>query len=38
MIIMTIHGNSKTTPSGMEMEEFPFNRIRLLKNANLGVI
>lgn len=33
---ITRHGNSKTKPSGIEMEEFPFSRIRRRKNANLG--
>jgi hypothetical protein len=31
----TIHGNSRTTPSGMEMLELPFNLNGLRKNANL---
>lgn len=30
-----MHGNSSTTPSGMEMLEFPLNRSGRLKNANL---
>jgi hypothetical protein len=34
--IMTMHGNSKTRPSGMEMDEFPFSRMRLRKKANRG--
>lgn len=34
--IITRHGNSKTKPSGIEMEELPFNRMRRLKKANLG--
>lgn len=36
MRIITRHGNNKTNPKGIEMEEFPFSRIRRLKNANLG--
>jgi hypothetical protein len=31
----TMLGNSRTNPSGMEMDEFPFNRIRLRKKDNL---
>lgn len=34
--IMTRHGNSSTRPSGNEMVEFPFNRMRRRKKANLG--
>ena len=34
--IMTIHGNSNTAPSGTEIFELPFSRIRLLKKDNLG--
>ena len=34
--IMTIHGNSNTAPSGTEIFELPFSRMRLLKNDNLG--
>ena len=33
---MTIHGNSNTAPSGTEIFELPFNRMRLLKKDNLG--
>ena len=33
----TIHGNKRTTPSGIEMLELPFNRSGRLKNANLDV-
>jgi hypothetical protein len=36
--MITRHGNTKTNPSGIEMEELPFNRIRRLKKANLGKI
>jgi hypothetical protein len=32
---ITRHGNSKTNPRGIEIDELPFNRILLLKNANL---
>lgn len=35
--IMTIHGNSNTAPSGTEILELPFSRMRLLKKDNLGV-
>ena len=37
---MTIKGKSNTTPRGTEILEFPFSRIRLLKNdsLNLGAI
>lgn len=34
----TIHGNNRTTPSGIEMLELPFNRSGRLKNANLDVV
>ena len=34
--IKTMHGNSITAPRGIDTFELPFNRIRLLKNANLG--
>lgn len=33
---MTIHGNSNTAPSGTDILELPFSRMRLLKNDNLG--
>lgn len=33
-----MHGKRRTAPRGMEIEELPFNRIRRLKNANLGDI
>lgn len=33
---MTTHGNSNTAPSGTEIFELPFSRMRLLKNDNLG--
>lgn len=32
---MTMHGKSRTNPSGIDILEFPFNRILLRKNANL---
>ena len=37
---ITIKGKSNTTPKGTEILEFPFSRIRLLKNdsLNLGAI
>lgn len=35
--IMTIHGNRSTAPSGIEIFELPFSRMRLLKNDNLGI-
>ena len=35
--IMTSKGNNNTTPSGTEILELPFSRIRLLKNDNLNV-
>jgi hypothetical protein len=31
---ITRHGNSKTNPSGIEIDELPFNLIRRLKKAN----
>ena len=34
--IMTTHGNNSTAPSGTEIFELPFSRIRLLKKDNLG--
>jgi hypothetical protein len=34
---MTRHGNNKTKPKGIEIEEFPLNLIRRLKNANFGI-
>lgn len=37
IIMMTIHGNAITAPSGTDIFEFPFSRIRLLKNDSLGV-
>lgn len=33
---MTRHGNSNTAPSGTEIFELPFSRMRLLKKDNLG--
>lgn len=36
MRIMTRHGNSRTRPRGNETVEFPFNRMRRRKKANLG--
>jgi hypothetical protein len=33
---MTMHGKSRTIPSGMEMDEFPFSRMRRRKKANRG--
>ena len=33
---MTIHGNSNTAPSGTEIFELPFSRMRLLKKDSLG--
>ena len=33
---MTIQGNSNTAPSGTEIFELPFSRMRLLKKDNLG--
>ena len=38
MSMITIHGNKSTAPSGTEIFELPFNRIRLLKNDSLGTI
>ena len=32
----TRHGNSKTNPNGIEIEEFPFSRIRRRKKDNWG--
>ena len=34
--IMTRQGNNNTAPSGTEILELPFNRMRLLKKDNLG--
>lgn len=34
--IITMSGNKITTPRGIDIFEFPFNLIRLLKKANLG--
>jgi hypothetical protein len=34
--MMARTGNSKTKPSGSEMVEFPFNRMRRRKKASLG--
>jgi len=34
--IMTIHGNKRTSPKGIEMEELPFKRMRRRKKANRG--
>jgi hypothetical protein len=31
-----MQGNSKTNPSGIEIDELPFKRIRLRKNDNRG--
>jgi hypothetical protein len=31
-----MHGNSRTNPNGIEIDEFPFNRIRLRKKDNAG--
>lgn len=36
--INSIHGKSRTKPSGIEMRELPFNLMRLLKMLNLGDI
>lgn len=33
---ITVMGNNKTTPSGMDIDEFPFNRIRRRRKANRG--
>lgn len=35
--IMTIHGNKSTAPSGTEIFELPFSRIRLLKKDSLNL-
>ena len=35
--IITMRGNSRTTPRGTDILELPFSRIRLLKKDNLGV-
>ena len=35
--VMTIHGNNSTAPSGTEIFELPFNRMRLLKKDDLGM-
>ena len=35
---ITRHGNSKTNPKGIEIDELPFKRILLLKNANLEML
>jgi hypothetical protein len=32
----TMHGNSRTNPNGIEIDELPFNRIRRRKNDNPG--
>src|SRR5947199_910185 len=32
----TMHGNSRTNPNGIEIEELPFNRMRRRKNDNPG--
>ena len=37
MRMMTRHGKSRTTPSGMEILELPRSRIRRRKKANRGV-
>ena len=34
---MTRHGNSRTKPKGIEMEEFPLSLIRRLKKASFGI-
>jgi hypothetical protein len=34
----TMHGNRSTKPSGIEMDEFPFSRIRRRKNDNRGKV
>ena len=36
MRTITRHGNSKTRPRGIEIEELPFRRILRRKKANLG--
>lgn len=33
---ITRHGNNKTKPRGIEIEEFPFRRILRRKKSNLG--
>lgn len=33
---ITRRGNKITAPNGMDIDEFPFKRMRLLKNPNLG--
>ena len=38
MSIITMHGNKSTAPRGTEIFELLFNRIRLLTNANRGMI
>jgi hypothetical protein len=32
----TMHGNNSTNPSGTEIDELPFSRMRLRKNDNRG--
>lgn len=32
----TMHGNSRTNPNGIEIDELPFNRMRRRKNDNPG--
>lgn len=34
--IMTMQGKRRTTPSGIEMDEFPFSRILRLSTDSLG--
>jgi len=34
--IITRHGNNKTKPRGIEIDELPFSRILRRKKANLG--
>jgi hypothetical protein len=36
MRMTTMHGNSSTKPSGTEMDELPFSRIRRRKNDSCG--
>lgn len=36
MRMTTMHGNSSTKPSGIEIDELPFRRMRLRKNDNRG--
>ena len=36
--MITMQGKRSTAPSGIEIFELPFRRIRLLKKANLGDI